>query len=174
MWLKCAFLHEYLPHDVQRMFLWSTMHNKILGVFAISYKMYYNGVMMSAMMSQITGVAIVCSTICSGANQRKYQRSASLAFVRGFRWPVVCLTKGQWRGKCFHLMTSSCASNKQPMVRPQRRIYRVGCVLWAQGMYVSIKKTPSYTGIGIPIINITRPDRRLNPKHAGTELSRFN
>ena len=25
------------------------------------------------------------------------------------QWPVVSLTKGQWRGKCFHLMTSSCA-----------------------------------------------------------------
>ena len=171
MWWKCAFLHEYLPHDVQRMFLWSTMRNKILGVFAISYKMYYNGVMMSAMVSQITDVAIVCSTICSGANQRKYQRFASLAFVRGFRWPVVCLTKGQWRRKCFHLMTSSCTSNKQ-LAHPQRR--DIECVLWAQGMYVSIKKTPSYTGIGIPIINIRRSDRRLNPKRAGTELSRFN
>ena len=30
----------------------------------------------------ITGVSIVCSTVCSGADQRKHQSSASLAFVR--------------------------------------------------------------------------------------------
>ena len=36
---------------------------------------------MSAMTSQITGVSIVCSTVCSGANRRK--SSPSLAFVGG-------------------------------------------------------------------------------------------
>ena len=35
------------------------------------------------------GVSIVCSAVCSGADRRKYQSSASLAFVRGIhRWPV--------------------------------------------------------------------------------------
>ena len=38
---------------------------------------------MSAMASQTTGVSIVCSTVCSGADQRKHQSSASLAFARG-------------------------------------------------------------------------------------------
>ena len=45
----------------------------------------------------------------SDADQRKHQSSASLAFVRGIhrdRW--IPRTKGQLRGKCFHLMTSSC------------------------------------------------------------------
>ena len=38
---------------------------------------------------QITGVSVVYSTICSGGDQRKYQSSASLVFVRGIhRWPV--------------------------------------------------------------------------------------
>ena len=36
-----------------------------------------------AMASQITRVSIVCSTICSGADQIKHSSSASLAFVRG-------------------------------------------------------------------------------------------
>ena len=45
-------------------------------------------VIMSAMASQITGVSMVCSTVCSGADQRIHQSSASLAFVRGIhRWP---------------------------------------------------------------------------------------
>ena len=37
---------------------------------------------MSAMTSQITGISIVCLTVCSGADQRKHQSSASLTFVR--------------------------------------------------------------------------------------------
>ena len=38
---------------------------------------------MSAMASQIGGVSIVCSDICSGTDQRKRQSSASLAFYEG-------------------------------------------------------------------------------------------
>ena len=50
---------------------------------------HYSDVIMSAMASQITGVSIVCSTVYSGADQRKHQNSASLVFVRGIhRWPV--------------------------------------------------------------------------------------
>ena len=49
---------------------------------------------MSVMASQITGVSIVDSTICSGEDQRK-QSSASLAFVRGIHpWPVNSPHKG--------------------------------------------------------------------------------
>ena len=43
-------------------------------------------VIMSEIVSQITGVSIVCSAVCSGADQRKYQSSALLAFVRGIHW----------------------------------------------------------------------------------------
>ena len=46
-------------------------------------------VIMDAMASQITSLAIVYSTVYSGADQRKHQNSASLAFVRGIhRWQV--------------------------------------------------------------------------------------
>ena len=39
--------------------------------------------------SEITGVSIVYSTVCSGAGQRIYQSSASLGIVREFHpWPV--------------------------------------------------------------------------------------
>ena len=63
---------------------------------------------MSAMASQTTGVAIVCSTLGSGPYQIKHQSSASLAFVRGIhRDPWIPRTKDQLHGKCFHLMTSS-------------------------------------------------------------------
>ena len=49
------------------------------GIFFI----HYNDVIISVMASQITSVSTVCSTVCSGADQRKHQSSASLAFVRG-------------------------------------------------------------------------------------------
>ena len=53
------------------------------------YFTHHRGVIIGAMASQITGVSIVCSTVCSDADQRKQQSSASLAFVRGIhRWPV--------------------------------------------------------------------------------------
>ena len=50
---------------------------------------YYCDVIMSAIRSQITGVSIVCSTVCLCADQRKHQSPASLAFVRGIHWSPV-------------------------------------------------------------------------------------
>ena len=35
---------------------------------------HYSDLIMSVMSSQITGVSIVNSTVCSGADQRKYQK----------------------------------------------------------------------------------------------------
>ena len=59
-----------------------------------SHYKHYSYVIMSAMASQITSLTIVYSTVYSGADQRKHQRSASLAFVRGIhRW--IPRTKGQ-------------------------------------------------------------------------------
>ena len=63
---------------------------------------------MTTIASQITSLTSVYSTVYSDADQRKHQSSASLAFVWGIhrdRW--IPRTKGQLRGKCFHLMTSS-------------------------------------------------------------------
>ena len=58
-------------------------------LFAIHLRIghpHYNDVIMA---SQITSAPIVCTTVCSGGDQRKHQSSASLAFVRGIhRWPV--------------------------------------------------------------------------------------
>ena len=62
----------------------------------ILYCTHYSDVIMSAMASQLIGVSIVCSTVCSGAYQRKHQSSASLVFwgeSTGHRW--ILLTKGQ-------------------------------------------------------------------------------
>ena len=69
---------------------------------------HYGDVIMTRIASQITSLTVVYSIVYSGADQRKHQSSASLAFVQGIhrdRW--IPRTKGQLRGKCFHLMTSS-------------------------------------------------------------------
>ena len=55
---------------------------------------HYGDVIISTMASQITSLTIVYSTIYLGADQRKHQSSASMAFVRGIHWwPVNSLHK---------------------------------------------------------------------------------
>ena len=55
----------------------------------------------------IIGVSSVYSTVCSGVDQRKYQSSAVLAFVRGIhRWPLNSAHKGKVIRKMFPF--SSC------------------------------------------------------------------
>ena len=50
---------------------------------------HYSDVIICVMASQITSLTIVYSTVYSGADQRKHQSSASMAFVRGIhRSPV--------------------------------------------------------------------------------------
>ena len=70
---------------------------------------HYDDVIMTMLASQITSLTVVYSIVYSELNQTKHQSSASLAFVREIhrdRW--ISRTNGQLRGKCFHLMTSSC------------------------------------------------------------------
>ena len=63
---------------------------------------HYGDVKMSAMASQITSLTIVYSTVYSGADQRKHQSSASLAFVQGIHWgPVNSPHKGPVTRKMF-------------------------------------------------------------------------
>ena len=63
-------------------------------------RLHYTDVIMGALASQIISLSIVCSTVCSGPDQRKHKSSASLAFVRGIhRWPVNSFHKGPVTGK---------------------------------------------------------------------------
>ena len=78
-------------------------YDKISTGIALLY-LYYSDVIMSALDSQITGLSIVCSSVCSGADQRKHQGSASLVFVRGIhRSPVDSPHKGPVTQKMFSL-----------------------------------------------------------------------
>ena len=64
---------------------------------AVSSSLHYNDVIMGTIASQITSFMIVYSKVYSGADQRKHESSASLAFVQGIhrgpvnsphKWPV--------------------------------------------------------------------------------------
>ena len=82
-----------------------TARNRTSDICVWSFRpQHYSDVIMSAMAPQITGASIVYS----GADQRKHQSSASLAFVRGIHRPVTGEFPEQSAGKCFHLITSSC------------------------------------------------------------------
>ena len=71
---------------------------------------------MSAMASQITDVSIICSVVCSGADRRKHESSASMAFVRGmYLCPVDSHHKGTVTRKMFKLMTSSWKGQQRKM-----------------------------------------------------------
>ena len=76
---------------------WGNIHI----LYHVCHNIHHNGVMMSAMASQIVGVSIVYPIVCSGAYQRKHQTLR--------HWPLwveftgdrcIPLTKGQWRGLC--------------------------------------------------------------------------
>ena len=74
--------------------------NPTLGKIIVSkqrFPNHYDDVTMNLMATQITSLTIVYSTVYSGADQRKHQSSASLAFVWGIhrgpvnsphKWPV--------------------------------------------------------------------------------------
>ena len=82
----------------------------------VQKKCHDSDIMVNTMASPITSVLIVCLTVCSSPDQRKYQSSASLAFVRGIhRWLVNSPHKGPVRWKIFPfddvIMQFECISN---------------------------------------------------------------
>ena len=95
-----------------RLCLWEIINPNKFFSWKIVWRLllhYYIDVIMTTRASQTTSLTVVYSTVYSDADQSKHQSSASLAFVWGIhrdRW--IPRTKGQLRGKRFHLMTSSC------------------------------------------------------------------
>ena len=86
-----------LPYGVTRP-QWVKLHSKQKDRLCP----HYSNIIMSVVASQITSLTIVYSTVYSGADQRKHQSSASLAFVRGIHWwPMNSLHKGPVMRKMF-------------------------------------------------------------------------
>ena len=102
---------------------WSPYHKWVLWLWATSL-LHYIHVIMGDMASQITSLTIVCSTVYSGADQRKHQSSASLSFVRGIhRWPVNSLHKWPVTRKMFPfddvIMCNKLMSNRHQATHQQ-------------------------------------------------------
>ena len=90
-WRRVLHVHTYYAELLQ----WHRYHSMIDPV--PRKKKQYNDVIMGVIVSQITSLTIVYSTVYSGADHRKHQSSASLAFLRGIhrgpvnsphKWPV--------------------------------------------------------------------------------------
>ena len=101
---------------------------------------HYNNVIMSAMTSQITSFTSVYWTVDSGADQRKRQSSASLAFVRGIhRRPVNSPHKEPVTRKMFPFdevimwVWDACSENRE-----------LSWCKFCRHWQVAIKKTPGF------------------------------
>ena len=82
-------------------YLWEELISGFTG-HTYSPIQHHGDVIMSEMAFQITGVSIVCSSVCSDEDQRKHQSSPSLAFVRGIhRGPSEFPHKGPETRKMF-------------------------------------------------------------------------
>ena len=124
-------LHRLYHHLLQYATTWT--------VYPVSdfVSFHYNGVIVSAMGSQNTSLAIVYSTVYSGTVERKHQSSVSLAFVRGIhRCPVNSPYKGPVTRKCFHLMTSSCSYSSGVMLARYCRLNIRISIFWNQAFRV--------------------------------------
>ena len=93
----CPYLTQWWPSLLTNVFLWRPQRID-------SYKWHCSDVIMSVMASDITSALSACSSVCSDADQRKHQRSASLAFVRGIPpWLVDSSYQGLVTRKMFPL-----------------------------------------------------------------------
>ena len=93
----------------------------------IENAVHQNDVIMSNMASQITSFTMVYTTVSSGADQRKHQSSASLAFVWGIhRWPVNSPHERPVTRKMFPFDDVIMVSQK-PCIRVA--LFEFGCII---------------------------------------------
>ena len=100
-----ANLYDHLTESFGRSTASSSVTNRTRG------KKHYSDVIMGTMAPHTTGMSIVYSTVCSGEINENVKAPR--------HWPLwgqfngdrsIPLTKSQWHGKCFHLVTSSGSS----------------------------------------------------------------
>ena len=82
-------------------------------VFGNIWVVHYNDVMMGAMASQVTSLAIVYSSVCLSADQRKHQSSVSLVSVRTGEFPAQRASNAEnvsiwWRHHDASIFTVQC------------------------------------------------------------------
>ena len=126
---------------------------------SISY-LHYNDVIMGTMASQITSLTNVYSIVYSGADQRKHQSSASLAFVRGIHlWPVNSPHKGPVTRKMLPSDDVTMAWERFP-------IHDCSTVFRCKGYCENQSRSSKYNGMPGPVIKYE------TTKWAGIERNR--
>ena len=119
-WLQCAYPHFYT--DPKLVTLVTTLPVDVLIINRS--RIHYSDVIMGAISSHITSLAIFYSTVYSDADQRKHQSSASLAFVWGInRGPVNSPHKGPVTREMFPfddviMITASSVMTERPDLFP--------------------------------------------------------
>ena len=103
----------------------------------LKYPCHYNGVMMGAMVSQITSLTIVYSTVYSNADQRKHQSSASLAFVREFTGWIPAQMASNAENVSIWWRHHAKIQSKVVARRRHKRLHVQRCswALWYQGRF---------------------------------------
>ena len=76
-------MHNFFIFQKSNQLLIAQIQNPSRLLHSSIYVRHNSDVIMGAMTSQFTNLAIIYSTVYTGAGQRRHQRSASLAFVRG-------------------------------------------------------------------------------------------
>ena len=114
-------------HDISFLQMKST----VLIILWHTLMLHYSDVIRGMMVSQITSLAIVYLTIYSGADQRKHQSSASLAFVRGIHlWPF-CLVLNVVMGR------ACCpTSNTAATIWVSCHVIKILQLIWRYGLKV--------------------------------------
>ena len=119
---------------------------------------HYGDVIMGEIASQITSLAIVYSAFYSGADQKKHQSPASLAFVRGIhrgpvnsphKWPVARkmfpfddvimlkpFFKGHWQSPCTALTAGKCFPSGLCKETVKLSIVLIRKVLWSDALEI--------------------------------------
>ena len=93
-------------------------------------------VIMTAMASQITGVLIICLTVCSGIESKKTSKPALLTFMRGIhRWQVDSPHKGPLTRRMFPfddviMVSRGCARTRTGKYDSKIESFVVTCGGW--------------------------------------------
>ena len=96
--------------------LWEWSRHRDMETLSASLTLHYSDVIIGTIASQITSLIIVYSTVYSGADKKNLKAPRHWPLCGEFtgdRW--IPRKKGQWRGKRFHLMTSSWCGRKPPI-----------------------------------------------------------
>ena len=144
LWNVQFYISNQLPHCS---IVLSSKRTMVLGEFTLWW------CQMNAKASQFTFLSIVCSAVCSGWHQRRYQSSASLVFCAGY--PSV--TGGFPKQSVSNAESCPCKYVIMPML-----LHR-----FCGQLSITRKtkfKSPGYW-VGFEIIHLLKPKLLLSMKH---------